>query len=515
MFLSDRKIHRFYHLRILLGLLPRIKEFELSIRIRIFLLLALFTISIFVGIVVILLLTGTLTSGVKDTEKNIDQQLTHLTQEMKLQYDQTSAYTIALSNELSDSMENSITSKGLAVTDLKSHPEILEPMMQSEFENMTLALQKSNCSGVFVILDATVNPDRKDSEHSKAGLYIKNMEPNILHANDSYYLLLRGFSGIGRQHAVPLHSQWRMEFDVTAAPYFTNPLKAAKVNHLPLSRLYYWSPATKLPGSSEEVMLCTAPLIDSNGAVFGVCGFEISSMLFKLAYAPDNEEYERLTFVLSPASGDMIYTSEAFLSGNLKKSIHEKNQALSIRKDRPFNSYRQADGTLYSGLHQPIKLYSKGSAFEYEKWTTAMILPDEDLSDALIKMNLFVILLLLGLLAIGIAASYVLSKKFLTPFLKAMEITQLSHLESKTSVTETTPAIDVFAENIKSLSPAERAVFDLYAKGYTAKEITEILCLSINTIKTHSKRIYMKLNVANREELFAYVSMMKEAGKTL
>ncbi|HHW98320.1 MAG TPA: helix-turn-helix transcriptional regulator, partial [Firmicutes bacterium] len=60
------------------------------------------------------------------------------------------------------------------------------------------------------------------------------------------------------------------------------------------------------------------------------------------------------------------------------------------------------------------------------------------------------------------------------------------------------------------LSPAEKAVFDLYVEGYKAKEIAAILCLSINTIKTHNRRIYMKLNVSSRKELMVYVNMMKE-----
>jgi RNA polymerase sigma factor (sigma-70 family) len=73
--------------------------------------------------------------------------------------------------------------------------------------------------------------------------------------------------------------------------------------------------------------------------------------------------------------------------------------------------------------------------------------------------------------------------------------------------------LDKFLENTKTLSPAERAVFDLYVEGYNAKEISEKLCLSINTIKTHNKRIYMKLNVASRKELLLYVQMLKEAGR--
>lgn len=68
-----------------------------------------------------------------------------------------------------------------------------------------------------------------------------------------------------------------------------------------------------------------------------------------------------------------------------------------------------------------------------------------------------------------------------------------------------------FVRNIDTLSMAERAVFDLYMEGHTAKEIADILCLSINTIKTHNRRIYMKLNVSSRKELMVYIQMMEEA----
>ncbi|HHT71892.1 MAG TPA: hypothetical protein GX016_10085, partial [Firmicutes bacterium] len=36
-------------------------------------------------------------------------------------------------------------------------------------------------------------------------------------------------------------------------------------------------------------------------------------------------------------------------------------------------------------------------------------------------------------------------------------------------------------------------------------------CLSINTIKTHNRRIYMKLNVTSRKELMVYIQLMEEA----
>ncbi|MEG1027390.1 MAG: LuxR C-terminal-related transcriptional regulator, partial [Oscillospiraceae bacterium] len=67
-----------------------------------------------------------------------------------------------------------------------------------------------------------------------------------------------------------------------------------------------------------------------------------------------------------------------------------------------------------------------------------------------------------------------------------------------------------FVHNIQTLSPAEMSVFNLYMKGNTAKEIASILYLSMNTIKTHNKRIYSKLNVTSRKELMIFVQMMSK-----
>ncbi|HHZ00483.1 MAG TPA: helix-turn-helix transcriptional regulator, partial [Tissierellia bacterium] len=50
---------------------------------------------------------------------------------------------------------------------------------------------------------------------------------------------------------------------------------------------------------------------------------------------------------------------------------------------------------------------------------------------------------------------------------------------------------------------------------YTAREIAESLYLSINTVKTHTKHLYSKLNITSKEELILYVEMLKESGKDI
>ena len=75
--------------------------------------------------------------------------------------------------------------------------------------------------------------------------------------------------------------------------------------------------------------------------------------------------------------------------------------------------------------------------------------------------------------------------------------------------------LEDFVEKTKTLTPAEHCVFNLYINGYSAQEIADRLFLSINTVKTHNKRIFVKLGVASKEELILYNNMLKEIGLEL
>lgn len=56
------------------------------------------------------------------------------------------------------------------------------------------------------------------------------------------------------------------------------------------------------------------------------------------------------------------------------------------------------------------------------------------------------------------------------------------------------------ATDVRTLSPREIEALDLMARGYTYSEIAALLGVSISTVQTHTKRIYIKLSVHNRCE---------------
>jgi len=53
------------------------------------------------------------------------------------------------------------------------------------------------------------------------------------------------------------------------------------------------------------------------------------------------------------------------------------------------------------------------------------------------------------------------------------------------------------------LSRREQEIFGALLSGITNKEIAEKYFISINTVKTHTKQIYHKLNLRNRIDLMS------------
>ncbi len=56
------------------------------------------------------------------------------------------------------------------------------------------------------------------------------------------------------------------------------------------------------------------------------------------------------------------------------------------------------------------------------------------------------------------------------------------------------------ASEVERLTPREREILDLLAKGYRYKEIVDHLNISLSTVRTHIRAVYDKLHVQSRTE---------------
>jgi two-component system response regulator NreC len=62
---------------------------------------------------------------------------------------------------------------------------------------------------------------------------------------------------------------------------------------------------------------------------------------------------------------------------------------------------------------------------------------------------------------------------------------------------------------VDNLSPREREVLQLIAEGYSNRQISEILSISIKTVQTHRMNLMSKLDLHNRADLIKYAIQQK------
>ena len=101
---------------------------------------------------------------------------------------------------------------------------------------------------------------------------------------------------IASRYRFAIHNNWDMEFDISHISKWDELLQEAK--QAPRNS-YFFAKAHYLRGTWEKVLLICIPMYGENGEIYGVCGLEISSLLFKLAHAHLSPPLAGLTGVLA------------------------------------------------------------------------------------------------------------------------------------------------------------------------------------------------------------------------
>ncbi|MDR3120171.1 MAG: helix-turn-helix transcriptional regulator [Clostridiales bacterium] len=515
---------------------------------RLFAFLALFAAAIVLALSAILSASGVFAVGMNESRMLLHNELSHLSEKAANAYGALTAEGIALSGRLAAQIGAELDEKGVRASELGAHPELLTDVLRECVDPAIAALERNRTSAVFMILDATINPDT----NSRAGFFFRNMEPNALTYSEPSLYYLRGPIAIARERNFFVIPQWLMEFPVVGGDFFHKAIAGAD-GSLPATRTYYWNPAETLTGDYDDAMLLCVPMTAQDGAVLGICGLEVNDLLFKMQYRPDTSVFSDTTVVLAPVmDGGSLNTGAAMFSCTIPLIT---DGVLTVSDSRHGLQAFESAGNRCLGLSARISLYSKNTAHSGE-WRLAVLVPESELAAYAAGKNRGITALLASLFVCAIGLAVFLSRRYLAPVLSGLEQVKrrgrpgfeptnvpeiddlLDFLSEQNAARETErremerrlkklgaeaeaekivppsrEAYEAFKKNLATLTKTEREVFDLYSQGHRAKDMPALLYRSANTIKMHNRHIYDKLWVSSREELLGYMKMMKDEGE--
>lgn len=511
--------------------------------------------ALFAGIMVI----GRFDSAEKNIQNSLDFQMEAFEKDMSDYFNSLAASSIDLSSHISDFIESDSEISGANFKNLTDNPEKIEQVQSVLLGQLSQKLQYHNCSGIFVMLDATVNSQVEDAAFSRTGLYLHH---NRYQNDDDDIVLFRGIASLGKSNNVMPHRKWRLEFRTDLFSDYDKVVANAK---LPMNQSYMLTDSFTLAGTSDEVVFLAVPIVGSDGTFYGVCGYEVSADYFTTYHAQPAAE-KRLSCMLLSRKDDTYIPTGLACSGqdNYVEPLSGNIQVSGM----PGKLSKISGGSQsFIGTVKEITLTPNNEPF-----TLAVMIPQSDYSSAVINSIVQFVLLITLLLFFSVSCCLFFSKRYLSPILKGLE-----HIKHDTWSEEPSPIPEIndlfaylakkdedlsavqselaaaaviyqeaqqkydaaqseleeaqsqlhrltrsrrndvdpdnysaFLIGIKTLTPTEKQILDYYLAGKSVKEIAELTGVKETTIRFHNRNIYSKLNVTSLKQLLLYAAMMQQ-----
>ena len=469
------------------------------------------------------------------------------------------AYADSFSTELSEKIEMILDKEELSFEDLKDNQQALMKLHSAAYPIIYDHMRVAPCSGIFYFLNTTVNSTLP--VESRSGIYLKYK--NIYSENTIYneITMARGFSEIARLNDISLHNNWDLENDLGLFPQVDEMMDH---DVYPGDYPYIVTDAYSFKSKWENFRMLLTPLLDRQGQVIGVCGYEVSNSYLALMNQVDRQEQKEIIYGLFKKRGDYY---EGQVSFNPFRQNSVETTLFSMEKDGKFVKIEDQNSH-YIAKTEPINMGES-------EFVIAAMLPMEYYDDIVHQGVVRVTLVLVIFMICVLIGSFFISSRYLSPILKGLEkirsndnementgileiddlfgylaerndvqqseIRDLkqqrstaekqaeearSNYEKTKSRYETVQSeidrlayernkeidpddYEAFVQGIQQLTPTEKEIFEYYLQGHTVKEILEIAEIKESTLRYHNRNIYSKLGVNSLKQLLRYAALMK------
>ncbi|MBE6688874.1 MAG: helix-turn-helix transcriptional regulator [Ruminococcaceae bacterium] len=519
---------------------------KLKMRDSLFVYMMILTVVILVVIAFGMIMLGTFAKPSDTFANTLKLQMEVFEKEITSHHEELAMRAANLSSEASRILSHYLRTNGLDFEDLDDSPEHIADIQRLLLDLLKDEILKSESSGIFIMLDTTVNSNSNKDGHSRSGLYVQRGSQNL---SDETLLLFRGDAAIGKEASVMPHRKWQLEFDTRLFPDYEEILKIAP--DVPLEAAYNFTDIVTIPGTSENATLLTVPILGTGGNVVGVCGFEISEHAFKMKHAQSTILEHLMCLWLT--SRDNISADNAMICGTEDGYFLPPAGNIKISKADDGLLVFETENEIYIGLAGSPEYDTEG------KNVLLVMMPKKDFDKAVSTNAVQIVVFLILLSSFAISLCRILSKRFMKPIMEGLEqIRRFEHSQSDSRFLEISDLFgflsdkdkeyeiayeelseekekaetelarvqgeieklsysrkneinpedyENFAIGIKTLTKSERNIFEMYLAGKTAKEIIEITGIKESTLKFHNGNIYEKLGVSSRKQMLRYAAL--------
>ena len=533
-------------------LLAKLKQAQPSMRRRLFLYMGALAALLLFSLFAVLLLLGQLKSPREEMKKSLTFQMEAFRSDVTSLWRNVSVMGVHLSEDMTALIEERVKDFDA----LSGSADALEQLEASMLGPLCQYVQQADCSGGFVLLSVSLTPDA--AADSFSGLYVQRS--NAEHTT-SDLLLYRGMADIGRRHKVMPHRKWAQEFDLSSFPGFAEHLEKASA---PIERSCRTTELLTLPGTTEQAILLSVPMVGADGRVYGLCGFSVNQTYFSAHHAQPSA-VSSLACVLSDAA-EGLDIQKGLLTYPAGDFCFVPDELLAEKSLRGGLSAFVGTELSFVGISEPFTV----AAGDEAPHDLTVLIPKSDYDRALLKSRLEAAGVLMLLLFFAVSCCLFYTRRYLRPTLRGIErlkdesggtqmtfdelqpvsarlrsheqtITvletekldlqgQVEHMQSQ--VVDTQEQLDdslaeirrlaylgkkeldpadyqKFLEGYAKLSSKELEICAALAKGFSARQCAEQTGNALSTIDTYRKRVYGKTNIHRVRQLRLCYALMQ------
>lgn len=533
-------------------LLSKLKRAKPSMRRRLLLYMGALAALLLFSLFAVLLLLGQLKSPREEMKKSLTFQMEAFRSDVTSLWRNVSVMGVHLSEDMTALIEERVKDFDA----LSGSADALEQLEASMLGSLCQYVQQADCSGGFVLLSVSLNPDA--AADSFSGLYVQRS--NAEHTT-SDLLLYRGMADIGRQHRVMPHRKWAQEFCPADFPGLADQLEAASA---PIERACRTTELLTLPGTTEQAILLSVPMVGADGRVYGLCGFSVNQTYFSAHHAQPSA-VSSLACVLSDAA-EGLDIQKGLLTYPAGGFCFVPDELLAEKSLRGGLSAFVGTELSFAGISEPFTV----AAGDEAPHDLTVLIPKSDYDRALLKSRLEAAGALMLLLFFAVSCCLFYTRRYLRPILRDIErlkdesggtqmtfdelqpvsarlrsheqtITvletekldlqgQVEHMQSQ--VVDTQEQLDdsraeirrlaylgkkeldpadyqKFLEGYAKLSSKELEICAALAKGLSARQCAEQTGNALSTIDTYRKRVYGKMNIHRVRQLRLCYALMQ------